>query len=113
MRKRTLKKKLVPAPRKEYYDPVMGIMTLHAPEGSATFGEGLAHAMRRLGGKEGLAHWARYNPSHFYTLMARTLPLELAGKDGGPIEVTFVDPLRSRSDEAGPQPSAEKKVKGV
>ena len=112
MRKRTLKKKLVPAPRKEYYDPATGIMTLHAPEDASTFGEGLAHAMRRLGGKEGLAHWARYNPGHFSTLMARTLPLELAGKDGGPIEVTFVDPLRV----ADSQPStrrAEKEVKGV
>lgn len=92
MRKKRLKQLVAPAPRKSYYDPKTGIMTLHPPEQGVTFGDALAHAQARLGGKEGLAHWAQYNPGHFYTLLARTLPLELAGKGGGPLEFTIVDP---------------------
>ncbi len=93
LKKKLLSKKLPAAPRDSYYDPKTGVMTLHPVKEPVTFGESIAHAMGRLGGKEGLAHWARHNPGHFYTLAARTLPLELAGKDGGPVEVTFVDPL--------------------
>jgi len=109
LKKKVLKAKLPAPPRDKYYDPKTGVMTLHPVKEPTTFGESIAHAMGRLGGKEGLAHWARHNPGHFYTLAARTLPLELAGKDGGPVEVTFIDPLAARKKEIEINPKSESK----
>lgn len=93
LKKKVLQKRLPAVKQRSYYDPKTGIMTLTAPGEPVSFGEALAHGLQATGGKEGFADWGRHNPGHMYTLLSRTLPLELAGKAGGPIEVTFVDPV--------------------
>lgn len=48
----------------------------------------VAAAFVRLGGVPALVEWARHNPTEFYTrIWAKLVPMELTGKDGGPIQM--------------------------
>jgi len=46
----------------------------------------IRQALERNGGVEYLARQAEENPVAFMSLLGKTLPKELTGKDGGPIE---------------------------
>jgi len=101
------------------YDYKTGVLMRSAQPEPVSFKDVLDYAMAQTG-KEGFLQWAQMNPGHFYTLAARALPLELRGKDGGPVEVTFVDPTKSvdRNDqtqtvERTAQPAAQPKEKLV
>ena len=59
-------------------------------------------ALDDAGGRAYLAKQALDNPSAFMTLVGKVLPLQLTGKDGGPIATTDVtelpaDPLEASS----------------
>jgi hypothetical protein len=44
-------------------------------------------AFDQLGGGEALAVWGRANPTEFYKLAARLIPVEIAGSKDQPLEV--------------------------
>ena len=48
-------------------------------------------ALHGVGGQEYLETQARQNPKAFMTLLAKCIPTQLAGHDGGAIEVKLVD----------------------
>ncbi len=39
--------------------------------------------------KANLATWAKNNPKDFYTLISKLFPIEIAGKDGEPIQIVI------------------------
>jgi hypothetical protein len=47
----------------------------------------IRHAFDLIGGIPRLAHWAHLNPGDFYKIWARTVPTQVTGADGGPIQV--------------------------
>jgi hypothetical protein len=47
-------------------------------------------AAQGIGGLPALIAWAKKNPSAFWTLYARLIPLEHVGDQGGPIPVTII-----------------------
>lgn len=44
--------------------------------------ENIIIAFDRLNGVDGLVKWAKDNPTEFYKIWAKTLPLQVTGKDG-------------------------------
>jgi hypothetical protein len=50
---------------------------------SATCKENIAAVFTRLGGTAAMAKWAEKNPSEFYKIYARLLPVELEGASSG------------------------------
>lgn len=46
-----------------------------------------AHGQGRQGAQEYLTHQAKQNPKTFLTLIAKLLPSQITGKDGGAIEL--------------------------
>jgi hypothetical protein len=36
-----------------------------------------------------MARWAEENPSQFYNIYAKLLPLQVTGEDGGPIDTSL------------------------
>jgi hypothetical protein len=43
----------------------------------------------QLGGTDHMARWAEENPSQFYNIYAKLLPLQVTGEDGGPIDTSL------------------------
>lgn len=67
---------------------------------SATAKENIAAVFIRLGGTAAMASWAEENKSAFYTkVYPRIVPVEVGGKDGAPISVTWALP-RNPLDES-------------
>jgi hypothetical protein len=64
----------------------------------ATIKDMVINALQHVGGAQYLARQAEQNPVAFMALVSRVLPLQLAGHDGGKLEVEF----RWRDD---PQPA--------
>lgn len=65
------------------------------PKGSpnkttASVKEAICEAFERRGGVDALVTWAQNNETEFYKLWGKLVPkdVEIAGKDGGPIEAT-------------------------
>jgi hypothetical protein len=58
----------------------------------ATAKENIACVFTRLGGVQQMVKWAEENPTQFYQIYAKLLPLqtELTGEDGGPINITQI-----------------------
>jgi len=103
MRKRTLKTvvDIVAHRRSPEVDEKTGFVTFFPlKEEKLTYREALKIAFEKLGGSEGFSEWAARNPSEFYNQMVRTLPLEITGKDGGPVGVVFIDPTDPRTEKA-------------
>jgi hypothetical protein len=50
--------------------------------------ENIANVFTRLGGVQAMVKWANANPTQFYQLYGKLLPLqaEVTGAEGGPIE---------------------------
>jgi hypothetical protein len=51
--------------------------------------EAFQMAFEGLGGVPALTQWAQENPTDFYKLFARLIPVEVTGKDGGPVVFQF------------------------
>ena len=99
VKQKTLNAEVVAAPRYKHIDTSTGAMILGPVQPDISVREAIAHALRRIGGADGLAEWASLNPNAFYTsVMPKLLPIEITGKDGGPIEFTVVDPTRPEVD---------------
>ena len=47
-------------------------------------------AFDERGGVPALLEWADSNPDAFYGLVARLIPTEMSGPDGGPLTITIV-----------------------
>lgn len=56
---------------------------------NASIKEMVEGALRKVGGVDYLARQAEQNPVAFMGLVGRVLPLQLAGHDGGKLEVEF------------------------
>jgi hypothetical protein len=48
-------------------------------------------ALNEAGGQKYLARQAKENPSAFLTLLGKILPMQVTGKDGGPIQHQGID----------------------
>lgn len=48
--------------------------------------DNIAAVFNRMGGTAAMAKWAKANPTDFYKLYARLVPVQLTGEGGGPIE---------------------------
>lgn len=68
------------------------------PKGSqnkvtTAFKEAVLEAFHQIGGTSALVSWGMQNQTEFYKIAARLIPTEVnaavAGKDGGPVAVTF------------------------
>lgn len=105
--KKTLNAKIVEAPRYKHVDLETGAMILGPLQPDVSIKDAISHAMKRIGGADGLAEWASLNPNAFYTsVMPKLLPVEVVGKDGGPIEFTIVDPTTQVIErDVTPQPA--------
>ena len=57
--------------------------------------EAFALAAEGMGGAAGLTNWARANPTEFWKLYARLIPVEqhLSGAEGAPIGVVILPPV--------------------
>lgn len=51
--------------------------------------QALTEAFEKLGGIESLVRWGKENPTAFYPLWIKLLPMQaqVTGKDGGPIQL--------------------------
>ncbi len=56
---------------------------------SASAKENIALVFDRMGGVEGMAKWAKANPTEFYKIYPRLLPIEVGGADGSGITVVI------------------------
>ena len=56
-------------------------------------------ALDDAGGQEYLAKQAKENPTAFLTLVGKVLPLQVTGKDGGPIEHRIDTPAKETREE--------------
>ncbi len=65
---------------------------------TASAKENIAAVFVRLGGYEAMTNWAKDNPTEFYKIYARLLPMEVTGKDGEPIAVSVYLPSNDRSN---------------
>lgn len=52
-----------------------------------------------LGGTDHMKKWAEENPSHFYNIYAKLLPLQVTGEGGGPIESSLTVKLVSAKND--------------
>lgn len=53
---------------------------------TASVREAFLLAHQGIGGAVALAAWAKENQTEFYKLLARLIPTEITGKDGGPMQ---------------------------
>ena len=65
--------------------------------------EMVLEALSGVGGVEYLKGQAAQNPTAFLTLVGKVLPLQVTGKDGGPLEIGWA----LRPEEATEDPSRE------
>ena len=56
------------------------------PNTTASVKEALLLAHQGIGGVPALTKWARDNQTEFYKLLARLIPTEVTGPNGGPIQ---------------------------
>jgi hypothetical protein len=56
-------------------------------------------ALDDAGGQEYLAKQANENPTAFMTLLGKILPLQVTGKDGGPVEHRIDTPAKESREE--------------
>lgn len=49
----------------------------------------LCEAFEKRGGVPALLRWANDEPSEFYRLWGRLIPVEVSGEDGGPVTLTL------------------------
>ena len=61
----------------------------------------ILHALDDAGGENYLVEQAHKNPAAFLTLLGKVLPLQVAGSESGPIEISVV---RYDVDTGGPRP---------
>lgn len=62
--------------------------------------EAFQFAFDELGGPAQLAEWGKANPTEFYKLYGRLIPVEHTGEDGKPIDVTVIHKhVRDEDDE--------------
>ena len=61
--------------------------------------EALIEAFDKMGGVPALVRWGRANPTDFYKLWLRLLPIQVTGLDGGPIKVEHKHDLSQLSTE--------------
>ena len=70
----------------------------------ATAKENIACVFTRLGGVQEMVKWAKANPTQFYQIYAKLLPLQVTGEDGGAIvhkvEFEIVDPTGTGPTQA-------------
>jgi len=61
--------------------------------------EALAEAFEGMGGIPALIRWGKQNPTDFYRLWARLLPIQITGGEGGPVVVENRHDLKKLSIE--------------
>jgi hypothetical protein len=61
--------------------------------------EALSEAFEGIGGVESLKHWAGENPTAFYQLWGKMLPLQVAGDEQNPLTVVQKVILEPLSDD--------------
>ena len=49
--------------------------------------EAIVAAFEKMGGVDALVKWAKKNPTDFYKLWTRLLPVQITGEGGGPIRI--------------------------
>lgn len=49
--------------------------------------DAVAKVFEEIGGIAQMAEWAKENPTPFYNIYAKLLPLQVAGEGGGPVQV--------------------------
>lgn len=65
----------------------------------ATAKENIANVFTRLGGVQAMVKWAAENPTQFYNLYGKLLPLQVAGDpDGAPVKVEMVQLVALHGD---------------
>ena len=47
----------------------------------------IRHAFELIGGIPRLAQWAHQNPGDFYRIWSKTIPSQITGENGGPLQV--------------------------
>jgi hypothetical protein len=57
---------------------------------TAAVKQALIEAFDELGGVPSLVAWAKKQPTEFYKLWAKMMPLEVSGPNGGPIQLEAV-----------------------
>lgn len=61
--------------------------------------EMVTEALDRAGGVDYLVRQANENPGPFMTLVGKVLPLQVAGHDGGPLNVTVIERRIVRAED--------------
>lgn len=61
--------------------------------------EMVTEALDRAGGVDYLVRQADENPGPFMTLVGKVLPLQVAGHDGGPLNVTVIERRIVRAED--------------
>jgi len=56
---------------------------------TASVKQALTLAFQGLGGVSALKSWAEDNPTEFYKLWGRLIPVEVSGEDGGAVSLTI------------------------
>jgi hypothetical protein len=51
----------------------------------STAKENIAAVFVRMGGTAEMTKWAKANPTQFYSLYAKLIPVEVSGEGGGPL----------------------------
>ena len=54
---------------------------------TATVREGLETVFHALGGADHMTAWAKENPTEFYKLLSKLIPVQVTGEEGGPVEL--------------------------
>ncbi len=54
---------------------------------TASVREGLEAAFAGLGGVDHMTNWAKENPTEFYKLLTKLIPVQVTGEEGGPVEL--------------------------
>lgn len=66
---------------------------------NASVKENIANVFTRLGGVQAMVKWAEENPTQYYQIYAKLLPLTVGGDpDGAPIKVEMVQLVALRGD---------------
>jgi hypothetical protein len=65
--------------------------------------ENIANVFTRLGGVQAMVKWAEDNPTQFYQLYGKLLPLQVAGDEDNPLTVVqriILEPLNDDSQDS-------------
>lgn len=56
---------------------------------SGTVKDNVIQVFDQIGGTQKMAEWAAENPTHFYNIYAKILPMQLAGDPDAPLSLTI------------------------